>query len=89
MLAPMLRRFLPLLAAGMLLAPGAARAQDCRPDAGVSAGTLAAPQAPCRRTAPAPTPRKKDTDPPNVFRSGNTTIQFGGSVQMNATMRGR
>jgi hypothetical protein len=67
-----------------------ARAAECRSDGTAVTGTLAAPQAPCRPRQPAPAPQqRKDRDPPGTFRHGNTTIQFGGTVRMDATTGGR
>ncbi|MCC7346801.1 MAG: hypothetical protein IT538_05320 [Variibacter sp.] len=86
----MTRLMLSCLALTALLA-APAQAQDCRNDSSTSVGgTLTAPRAPCKRPTPAAGPqRKKDVDPPGTYRSGNTTIQWRGSVQMDATTRGR
>ena len=90
-----MKRTAAILIAGaaLLCVPAVVSAQGCKGDKRPVPGTLAAANDPCAQPKAAPK-RESATDDkkkeqPGMFKSGNTTFYFGGSVSTEVGVRGR
>lgn len=90
-----MKRTAVILTAGVALLglPAAAAAQGCKSDKRPVPGTLAAANDPCAQPKAKPkresaTEEKKKVQP-GMFKSGNTTFYFGGSIGTEVGVRGR
>jgi hypothetical protein len=88
-------RTIVILTTGVALLglPAAASAQGCKNDKRPVPGTLAAANDPCAQPKAAPkreaATEEKKKEQPGMFKSGNTTFYFGGSVSTEVGVRGR
>lgn len=91
-----MKRTAIILIAGvaLLCLPAVASAQGCKGDKRPVPGTLAAANDPCTQPKAAPNRESATTDDkkkeqPGMFKSGNTTFYFGGSIGTEVGVRGR
>jgi hypothetical protein len=90
-----MKRTVAILSAGfaLLCLPAVASAQGCKSDKRPVPGTLAAANDPCAQPKAAPKREsandEKKKEQPGMFKSGNTTFYFGGSVSTEVGVRGR
>lgn len=89
----MIRKFTLVVLGALFCLPAVAHAQNCNSDRRPVPGTLAAANDPCAQPKAAPSrepvrkSEKKEDRP--AFKSGNTTIYFGGSLGTEVGIRGR
>lgn len=87
-------RKLTLAIFALICLPAVAHAQNCNSDKRPVPGTLAAANDPCAQPKAAPSREpvrksEKKEERPGAFKSGNTTIYFGGSIGTEVGVRGR